>query len=494
MFRKNIFKSNSSKSYVISRFVVEFLIKAGNIISFPLFVKFLGSSSYGVFIQLSAITGVIVPIATLGLGFDIVRRIKGLTDKLYFRSHLTTTLLLTSVVSGFIGLLILIFSSTFNHLFIKIAWADPVIKISVLWIIFSCLDSLVSNYFRALLKISLQSVTEISQLILNLTGSFYILIHKGNLLQVVLWQTLMIFIFVFCKTLYLYRLTGLNLKINFLSSGEIKSMLRFGYPMVMMGLGSWALSLADRYVIGYFFSATTAGIYGAAYSLASLIGMLGAPFWYSVYPLMSRHFPDFMQISIIVKKYVNSFLFISVPTMVGIFILGPRALLFMGNRDFIVSNIIFAILVLGIFADQISAVLQYTLYLQSDTKFIRNITLLSGLLNILVNIALVPKLGILGAAIATFISYSVLSLGTYLKVRSLTTPVFGFFNHKLGVKIILASIGMGFVILLTQPYLTVAYPMSFIFTVLIGLLVYVTFLAVFYGFKYKKLLFDLTSK
>jgi hypothetical protein len=53
---------------------------------------------------------------------------------------------------------------------------------------------------------------------------------------------------------------------------------------------------------------------------------------------------------------------------------------------------------------------------------------------------------------------------------------------------------MGFVILLTQPYLTVAYPMSFIFTVLIGLLVYVTFLAVFYGFKYKKLLFDLTSK
>src|SRR5690349_2548035 len=109
---------NQSVLFVGFRFLAQIVARFGNFLLFPLMAHHLGAEGYGVQTQLNAISGVLLPIATLGLSFSVVRIIAGKNDPYYVTARFISTLLLTVGAASALGLGIVISAPLMNRLFI----------------------------------------------------------------------------------------------------------------------------------------------------------------------------------------------------------------------------------------------------------------------------------------------------------------------------------------------------------------------------------------
>ena len=121
--------------YIVFRFLAELVGRAGSFITFPLLAKFLGTEGYGIQTQMGAINGMVMPIATMGLGFSVVRQISGKDDVSYVSARFLSTFMVVIASSSTLTALVIIFAPLLNSLFIKVVWATSVIRWSALLIV-----------------------------------------------------------------------------------------------------------------------------------------------------------------------------------------------------------------------------------------------------------------------------------------------------------------------------------------------------------------------
>jgi O-antigen/teichoic acid export membrane protein len=204
-----------------------------------------------------------------------------------------------------------------------------------------------------------------------------------------------------------------------LDAAEVDEMVRLGWPVVIMGLSTWFLSLGDRLVIGWFRDAQQVGVYAAAYALAGLIGAVGAPFWSPLYPLMAAHYRDANRPALVAasRRFTSSYFTIGIPMVAGLTLFSAPALTLFGSHEFTIGRFAFLAIALGLLADQTTAVASYIFYLEKESRRLRNIAVMSAVVNLALNVALVPTFGIAGAACATLLAYGLMAAALWTVIR-----------------------------------------------------------------------------
>lgn len=223
-------------------------------------------------------------------------------------------------------------------------------------------------------------------------------------------------------------------------------LLKYSIPLTISVFATQITSRADRIIVGYFLGAGMVGIYSISYGIADVISSI-------VQPIRTSFFPEFSRIieegetgkaSEYVSTGVHYFLALAIPAAVGLYFVGPELIYIISTSDAATkSHILLPILSFGIIfwnLDILYGVIQVS---AGDTLPIAASRFLSAIINIILNMILIPLIGITGAAIATFISYLISSLIVgYLSVTK--------FRIKMGVldkiKIIVASAIMGAVL------------------------------------------------
>ena len=399
-------KFTGNRKYVAFRFVSEIFVKGASFFILFLISKYLGVVSFGVNAQITTIVSFFVPIATLGLGFSLVRLLAGESDKNFRSRRFLSSLILVTLTSLIFLIFIFAFAPVLNSLFFKVDQAVPVIRGASILVLITAIDSLLNDYFRARMLFGQYSAAQITQsfaLVLLISGSIYL---GYGLLEVVLVTVSVGVIKNFLMVVYVFT-RDVDLRAGLLPALDSLMMVRFGFPIVLTGMSSWIMSVGDRTLIGYFTNIGQVGVYSAAYTLSGILVVLGAPFWAPLYPVLSsaKRNATLSEVNLATTKYMSAFCIVAVPALIGMTLLSSELLQLFGSKEFVMHPLVFGMIAFSLFSDQFTTSAHYLIYLENRPMFLLRLLTCSGCSNLILNVVLLPRYGIAGAAFSTLLVY-----------------------------------------------------------------------------------------
>ena len=193
---------------------------------------------------------------------------------------------------------------------------------------------------------------------------------------------------------------------------EVGKLLRFSLPVLLVGCSHLLLGQTDRIMLGYFRASKDLGIYSAAAVISQQAGLITYSFGYIFCPIISdlyhrREFGDLQRLYKTVTRWIVS---VNVVLLV-LLILFSRQIMAIFGSEFTAGGLVLVVLAAAHLIGYVSggALVGYVLRMsgKQDIELINAIVLL--VLNIVLNLWLIPLYGILGAAVATGISFTVIS-------------------------------------------------------------------------------------
>jgi len=204
------------------------------------------------------------------------------------------------------------------------------------------------------------------------------------------------------------RLTRFNVR-------HLKSLFSFSLWIFLTSTGFTVFATADTILIGYFLTNTDVGIYRVAYQLTGIATLVCIAMNTALFPRISRWNTDgdLHAIESALPKAVTFSLLLAVPIVTGGILLGERLLYFLYGADFIAGTAALGVLLI-MQVVYVFVTLQITCLNAMDRpKHSFAATSLAAAINIGLNVILIPLLGILGAALATFISFILTAILSY---------------------------------------------------------------------------------
>jgi len=234
--------------------------------------------------------------------------------------------------------------------------------------------------------------------------------------------------------LYIY-FTSKEVKIVF-HTKKLYDSLVFGLPMVAHTLSHWALDLSDRLILAKFVSIESIGIYALGYKFGSILRILSmsinkaiVPYYYETAPTINGK----KKISKLITYYIGVISIFALLTSV----LSKDIIQLIANPSYNSSYRVVPIVTGGYFMLALYLIPVNGLFFLKKTKIIPIITGTSVLFNIIFNLIMIPKYGIIAAAYATLFSYSIL----FILIGVISQSAFPLpYEKRRIVKIIISSV------------------------------------------------------
>jgi len=209
-------------------------------------------------------------------------------------------------------------------------------------------------------------------------------------------------------TLILTILYVLKKKIVFKFNKKIfRETLSYGIPLIGVGLLNLLLAGSDKYMINYYLGSAEVGIYSFGYRIAelSMINITNIIIM-GVYPSLINAFEKQSKedAEILLSRMLNLNFIVIIPIIFNL-------LLFIGDiikimfKNYIGAEAVVIFISFGTFLYATSFYLNKAFELTKNTKKMLIILALSTISNLILNMILIPKLGVMGAVISTLISY-----------------------------------------------------------------------------------------
>jgi O-antigen/teichoic acid export membrane protein len=179
-------------------------------------------------------------------------------------------------------------------------------------------------------------------------------------------------------------------------------------PIVLHMLSHWGLNLMDRFILQSFVSLSEVGIYQLGYQIGTIYQVLIIAINNAWVPFFFRHFEKDENHSLIQK--LSTWLILIQLVMASCIILFTDELFsFFIDIKYFQARFVVPWVVLGFVFVTFYHMCVNILFTNKNTKLIPMATIIAALVNLTINLILIPKIGIFGSAIATTISYGILA-------------------------------------------------------------------------------------
>jgi len=196
-----------------------------------------------------------------------------------------------------------------------------------------------------------------------------------------------------------------------ISGAFLKECLRFGVPLVGFELASYLLKIADRYLVKIFLGSEAVGIYSLAYNLCSYLNdALFFAVWYAVYPIYMELWQKQGEAATarFLTKASTYLLLLALPVIWGFSALSHDAIAFVASEKYLGAVPFVPYLLLGMIFWGFVPIFGAGLYIHKQTKVIAALTFAALILNVGLDLYLIPRYQLFGAAIGTLVSYAFL--------------------------------------------------------------------------------------
>jgi len=269
----------------------------------------------------------------------------------------------------------------------------------------------------------------------------------------------------------LMSLRFLDLRLVRFGRKHLKSLFSFSFWIFLSSAGAMVFAYTDTILIGYFMGNTEIGIYRIAFQFTAAATFTTVALHTVLYPKISNWHAknEIKQIETSLSRAFTYSLLLAVPVCVGGWILGDRMLYYFYGASFVKGATVLAILLLV-------QVVNVFMYLQTMSlnaidrpKDSFRVTAIASVINIILNLLLIPVIGITGAAVATLITMTVnaalahRALSRIIDVRLEKGPV---------QNILIATLAMGLFVLLFRWFIPLTNIAVVLLAVAIGGLIY----------------------
>ena len=223
--------------------------------------------------------------------------------------------------------------------------------------------------------------------------------------------------------LFSYLVFTYSIKFSFKSSSKKigatkKDFFSYSWPLMFTYLIATLLSWIDTFAIGYFKSTYDVGIYNAAIPLAALVYFVPNLFMQLFAPLINKNY-SLKKTNLIkdLSQQIGKWIFILNFPLVMIMLFFPGVIInFLFGAQYFPAATSLIFLTLGYLVYSQFTPSFHMLNMMKKSKLSLLNIIISLIINVILNIFLVPKYGINGAAFSTMISFIILALITGIEV------------------------------------------------------------------------------
>lgn len=425
---------------ILLKSVADIAARATALVSFPIVARFAGPDGYGAYGQLITVVGFVIPFASLGLISAVVRFFVGgpWNRALVAKVKRTAMVLLATTVS--VGVVMLATARWLGELLLDWPDSTQLFRIGAILVVLGTFELFLLELLRARGWLTQYVTFQISHTLLNLTAVVILLPSGYGIVELVLAHCAIKFVLIAATALFVHRKAHPDRSTGAPDIG-LGAMIRFGLPLTISGLGLLLVNVGDRSVIGYFLSAEDLGRYASIYVVATLLVLVGAPFFLPLYPRLMHAIGNARRdlVEEDIKLFHRYLSLVLIPTAFYVAVITAPALLLLAGSEFRVRPILTYLIVAGLFVDQWNGPAHYLLICHDRTLFLQNTWLAFGGLNIAANIELVPRYGLEGAAVVTLVSFAGLDLTIFLAANRLA-PIRHLYRWQVGAYAVVASI------------------------------------------------------
>ncbi|WP_044747187.1 flippase [Bacillus alveayuensis] len=431
--------------------IVEIISKMVGFLFTVIISRLFGAQSLGIVTSTQAIVGYIYLLGDFGTNTEAVRRISKNNNKAHKVYSIVSTIRLV-IMFLVVALILIIFQLTNDWIFLLLS-------------IVSIITLLIPNYlFMGLMLFRYNAyvnlITMISTLVcffILLNFYYSVIIYPVSLLIGSILGLVVSYVFVFRS---IGRPKFVSCKIEL---GDFyKKTIYLGMTVVFARI----YYDFDIILLRYMRTSLEVGLYSAAFKVIQVLWFIPALYTTYALPYTTKLIHDNRQS---VSSYINKALryiiiFISITGVIGIFY-SSEILVFLYGNSFSSASLAFVVLLIGYCLMFIKTLFGNLLVALRDERYLFILSVIGSIFNIVLNIFLIPYLGILGAAFATLLTEFILLSLEFRRVKK------NFICRLPWVTIIKTFVAAGVLIIL----LTIYKPYLF-FGVFISILIYIILL------------------
>ena len=382
--------------------VITPLVTLSNIILLPILTRNLVIADYGAFALIMITLALLPPLVTLGLHNSLIRFGAAAKDKRDIRELFYSMGFIVLVVSLTLSGLFLLFvpqiaASLFQNNLTTALLLIPNILIA-------CLTVYVLQYFVTFQQIKRYTYLNLFNAYLETALVAYFVLSgyglEGAVIALLIEQLV-----VFSITMYL-----IVAEIGFVipKFTHVREYLNFGLPLVPGSISSWIVNSSDRYLIAFFLGAAAVGYYSPGYTAGTTISVISAPLAMLLPAVLSRHYDEnsIADVRTIMTYSLKYYIGIALPCVFAISVLSKPILLLLTTQQIATNGyLVTPFVAAGTALFGVYAVLVQIIALKKKTAIMGTIWILCAALNFGLNLVLIPYLGLIGAALTTFLAF-----------------------------------------------------------------------------------------
>lgn len=428
-------------------FISMIFLKIATYIYKIIIARSFGQEVYGLFSLAIMVSGFVIALLSLGLQDGLLRYIsfyRGKNETEKIQSILKFSLILI-LLTSFIGAgLLFFFSKTISLNIFHTSELTIFLKWFAIFIPISMFASIFHSVIRAYEKIGWYSfigniLSPSIQLIFLALLIFIGLKTEAITLSYNLgFFVILLSSFLVCK----YAIKGIFGKSSIEKKEKIKinqELLSYSWPIMFLGFVMAIFSWTGSFTIGYFKSVSDVGLYNAAVPIALLLEISPTLFLQLFLPLITKEYSkrNFKLIKTLSKQIEKWILILNLPIAILMFLFPGTIINILFGSSYLPAENTLRMLAIGVFFFSMSFISQSLLSMKGKSKTILLNLIFVSIINIILNIWLVPIYGIEGAGFSAMISYIVLGLLFFFtaKYHTSITPL----RRKM-LRIILISI------------------------------------------------------
>ncbi|MDZ7268857.1 MAG: oligosaccharide flippase family protein [candidate division KSB1 bacterium] len=388
----------------------EILILLSTLVSFPITTRIFAVHEYGLMNLISNALLVLVACAKCGLQNSVVRYYNEYAEQQQphsVRTFIASLLLGGLAVAAAFTVLWVVAATGFSEFWFGESVLPSLLLLSSALIFLRAGESLLLAFLRAeqqtLLFNGYRVLAKYATLAAILTTLFFIARTLNGFYGAQVFAMSLAFL-----TLLALRLRRTPLHWRDFAMVVFWQALAYGFPLIGFEFFSMLLAYSDRYLIHFFLDATAVGLYSASYNLADYLKDI------VVLPFASAIMPVYMQTwakkgKEETRKFLQSALrtyaLFAAPLIFGCAAVGNNFIRVVASEKFVAGSAIIPWTIVGLMINGALPILAASHYIQKKTRRLVGILTGAMLVNLLGNWLLIPRLGILGAAIAKLASY-----------------------------------------------------------------------------------------
>ncbi len=196
------------------------------------------------------------------------------------------------------------------------------------------------------------------------------------------------------------------IKVGIASFQDTKVLLSYSWPLIISEVVTPVISWTDSIMLGYFFSTADVGLYNISMTTATLLIIIFTSFNVITFPTMSQHVAqnDRKAMKEEFQVIASWILILTLPVIVMCLLFPKEILTLLYGTEFGGGSLVFVLLtiayVVTVFGGPLGSI---ELALGKTVVSMMNVTA-TAVLNLVLNIILIPKFNIVGAAVASMIS------------------------------------------------------------------------------------------